>query len=475
MKRKIMLLCMAFLLVLGTAQLSGCGNSAQQDSKTVTYAHCQGEWMWPTLEAITQKYEEVSGNKVELVYVAQDGYATWQTAQFVAETEPDIVSGALGVKDLFENGKILDLTSYYEETNPYTGRKWMDDYIPGILEDCKDISGTKYIANGTSRTAPQLFYNKDIFKELGLGEDAPKSWSEVLEICKKVQEDGRYMPFTAINSMRWSLDWPIYKCLEDLYLDSGLLEKLDIISPNEKLDSSEILLGLETGIIDYEDPRFVEYFRLMKEFSQYLNKGFNTASWEVESLFDEGKVAMTFNGGWYPGQHKEKGLTVNYGVGNLPFVDKDFSQYGREQDGKYIGKLAEPNIIVTQKCKDEGRADIAIDFLRFLAAADGGAQLLLDGSFLMPVVKDVKIPDILRELDENSGTDTIHYNLNTALSINDESADKYWKSFALFMENSQTPEEFAKATKELMLPYVKQEIEDRPELKIKEYLDKVSK
>lgn len=470
--KKIISLVLAVTCMMGV--LAGCGKE-KSDPGVVTMAHCQGEWLWPTLEKITAEYEKRSGTKIELIYVPSDGFSTWQTAQLVAGTEPDIIFGAVDVKDLYNNGKIIELTDYYNDVNPYTNQKWIDDYIEGMMEDCRDTSGEKYIANSVSRTSPLLYYNKTLLKELGYEDEVPKSWTEVMEVCEKAKEDGKYIPFSAMNSVKWSLGWPVNKCLEDLFLSSGLLEKLDIIVKNGKLDNSEILLGLKAGVLDYEDPRFIDYFKLMKEFAGYLNTGFNSASWEFENLFNSEKSVLTFNGGWYPGQVIENGFTLDYGITNLPFVDKETSSYGRETDGKYIGNLGEANIVVTQKCADDGKADKAVDFLRFMSAKDGGAQLFLDGSFLMPVVDGLDLPPVLEELDKQRGTDKMQYNLAYVFEINAEGTDKYWKSFSMFLEDNTTPEEFAKQTKQLMMPFVEQEIMDRPELKVMDYVDKVSK
>lgn len=473
MKKVKKIISILVVAIMTVGLMAGCGKE-KTDPNVLTVAHCQGEWLWPTLEKITSEYEKRSGTRIELIYVPADGYATWQSAQFGAETEPDIIYGATDVKDLFTNGKIIDLTDYYNEENPYTGQKWIDDYINGILDDCKDSSGKKYIANSFSRTSPLLFYNKTAMKELGYDENmVPESWSDVLEICDKAKSDGKFIPFSVMNSTKWSLGWPIDKCLEDLFLSSNIVNKLDIIVENGKLDHSEILLGLKTGVIDYEDPRFVEYFSLMKKFSQYLNKGFNSASWEYENLFNSEKSVMTFNGGWYPGQVVEKGLKLEYGISTLPFVDKNVSEYGREKDGHYIGNLGEANVIVTKRCADNDKADKAVDFLRFMSDKNGGAKIFVDGSYLMPVTEGVELPDILKTLDENRGTDTMKYNLGYALEINSEAADKYWKAFSEFMENDSSPMDFAKQTKELMLPYVDQEISDRPELEIDKYIGKV--
>jgi len=78
-------------------------------------------------------------------------------------------NGALAAMDDFAKGKdSVDLK----------------DYIPGLLGDSY-FQGKLY-AMPFARSTPILYYNRDLFKEVGLPDRAPGTWDEFLDFCKKL-------------------------------------------------------------------------------------------------------------------------------------------------------------------------------------------------------------------------------------------------------------------------------------------------
>jgi ABC-type glycerol-3-phosphate transport system substrate-binding protein len=82
----------------------------------------------------------------------------------------------------------------------------------------------------------------------------------------------------------------------------------------------------------------------------------------------------SWNLGWFPNQVLTAESDLNYGVGPIPYVDDALSEYSRNQAMKYALGVGAPNVLVTKKAADEGRAEAAVDFLRFWSDPSAGAE-----------------------------------------------------------------------------------------------------
>lgn len=445
----------------------------------ITLSHSQGEWIWPVLEDLAKKYNEQSGNTVELMYVPAASYNDWVKAQFIAGSAPDIMWGGFpdksAMSDALKNKWIIDVTAYFDEVSPYTGAPWKESYLDGMLDGTFDPNlGNAMLGVPLLIGTVNLYYNKDIFREIGLPEAPPATWSEIIEIGKKIKESGKdIIPFSVQNSIDWNLDWQRRAIMNDLWDD--VVATLDIITPNGTLEIAEQALGVKSGVIDPADPRMIDYFNFMKEFAKYLNKGFNTASWEFEGLFNEGKSAMTMNGSWYPNQVVTSGITVNYGIGPVPYVDKGVSQASPGVFRKFGLGAGEPAVFVSQQASDEGRADAAIDFLRYLSDPQTGAKDFIAGTMFLPVVKDVEVPEVMNGIVDNIGTEKTKIPMWSIHAFTSEQAEKARVMFQAFYENNATAEQFVEQFKPFVLEYTDQAIKEHPEWKVEEFLEQVKK
>ena len=457
-----------FMALVMCFAFSGCGKKPNDTSK-ITISHCQGEWCWPVLEEIAKAYTEETGIEVEYIYVAAESYDQWREAQLAAGSEPDIMWGMTNAKTFFSSGKILALTDYYNSVSPFSGHVWKDDYMDGILDNCYDENGEELISNVLSRAQINLYYNKDIFEELEL--DVPESWSDFEKAAQKAKDAG-YIPFSVMNSSTWTLEWMEDPVLEDCYAKSGKAERLDVITENGILDENELLLGVKAGVLNFTDPEYVTYFKLVKDLVPYYNVGFNSASWEFEALFNEGKAAMTLNGSWYPNQHMLNETPVNYGVAMIPFVDDSIYAGSRNERVKYMVSPPSGDIVVTKKAADEGRADAAVGFLQFISNANGGGKIWTEKTMFLPVIKDVEMPEIMKPFEDFTGDTPYVYTASRMIHLDPEAHTAYRKLFLDYLENDQTAEDFAAQVQKLYSGYIDDLIELNP-VDINSYLDKI--
>ncbi|MBE5791225.1 MAG: carbohydrate ABC transporter substrate-binding protein [Clostridiales bacterium] len=448
---------------------------AEAEDVTITVAHNQGEYIYGKFHEMSDKFTEMTGVKVEWLEIPSSDWDTWVVAQFAAQTEPDVLWSVPQHRDYFDQGKLVDLTPYYDEPNSLNGKIWKDCFTEGGLDNCMSNDGTRYISTAMTYATVNLYYNKTIMEELDLGTEPPKTYSEMMEMLKVAKEDGRYIPMSVMNSMGWNLTWIEDDFMDALFADTDVVAKLDIIVPNGWLDESEILLGLSTGVISYDNPRFVEYFNLMKDFTQYWNADFNAASWEYEGLFNDNKVLMTFNGGWYPGQVVQNGYQVNYGAANKPYVDADYSEYGVTAPFAYAPNSGEPALFVSKKCEDEGRLEAALKFLHFMTDSNSGAQMYVDAVMLGTCIDGVVLPEEMIALQDAVYGEYKPSKLINAFKFNAEVGSLYWSMYTEYLDPSsdKTAEAFIEELKEELLPYLEEAIEEYTTYDVLSYADQV--
>ena len=93
----------------------------------------------------------------------------------------------------------------------------------------------------------------------------------------------------------------------------------------------------------------------------------------------------------------------------------------------------------------------------------------------LPVVKNVPVPKVMKGIVDFIGTDTSVTSAHQVWYMTTEEATKFGEMFRAFLDDSTTPEEFAAKIKEVALQAADQYIEEHPEDKIGDYLDKVQK
>lgn len=79
------------------------------------------------------------------------------------------------------------------------GKNYIADFLPGFMEDSY-VDGKIY-SIPFQRSTMVLYYNKDMFKEVGLDPNkAPENWQELVDYAQKLTNDERYGVGIALNS-----------------------------------------------------------------------------------------------------------------------------------------------------------------------------------------------------------------------------------------------------------------------------------
>ncbi len=434
--------------------------SESKKPQTITVAYNQGEFSWPTYQKMADAYKEKTGNTVEFKYIPAGQFDNWVQTQFVGGTEPEIIMTSDGNKaDWFKNGWIVDLLPSLEENSPFTGGIWKDSFLDGVIDsalDKTDAANPKLYGVPDQLVTVNLYYNKDIFSKIGVTQP-PATITDFFEVAKKATDAG-YVGFSIQNSMDWNLGW-----FEDDINQTIWRSELSNLDTNQsgQIELSEWAAAVKNGKITADTPQLKSFPQFLKDLAPYLNKGFNTASWEFEGLFNDGKSAMTLNGSWYPNQHLQSKFPVNYGIAPIPYMDQGYSSLGDTERHNYVVG-GTPSLTVTRNAKNNGKLDAAIDFLRFWTDPIGGAKILTDGLYQIPVVKNVPVPELLTPIMEGFGSDKKPLT-DTVVNFTAEQKDGYFKMKQQLLDGKLTPDQVVKSESKDIDKYVNDAIKAHPE------------
>jgi raffinose/stachyose/melibiose transport system substrate-binding protein len=152
-----------------------------------------------------------------------------------------------------------------------------------------------------------LYYNKGIFKELGLS--VPKTWADFLQVLQKVKDSGKYSPLANGSGEGWAL--------------SGA--GIDQTGPNW-WKGEEGRMGLINGTKKLTDADFVAAFKAWGDLRPFLPKGFESLKYgDQQQLFALGKAAVWITGSWEIGMATSNG--VDAGVFAPPLAEAGSDLY----------------------------------------------------------------------------------------------------------------------------------------------------
>ncbi|MDD8053015.1 MAG: extracellular solute-binding protein [Thermotogota bacterium] len=142
-----------------------------------------------------------------------------------------------------------------------------------------------------------IFYNEDIFKENKLSE--PKTWDEMLEICKTLKTKG-IDPFFCTAKEAWTLTMQHAMC------------GVSILGP-------AWIKRLSEGKVDFLDQDWIYLQTLLNDLKVYYQDGYmGNDTNDMNAAFAFGQAAMVFYGAWGYQTWKELNPDINVGYFMVP-------------------------------------------------------------------------------------------------------------------------------------------------------------
>lgn len=271
-----------------------------------------------------KEYEKLHPNVK--INVDTAGGETWQdtapTTMFAASDGPDLswwwCTNTAQYKAMIAAGLLAPLDDLYQSEG------WDKAFPKGTLDYYTETDGHRYGVNNDVVWTPFVYYNKDVFKKVGI--EPPKTWDEMYSNSQKLRDAG-YQPMSLVYEMSVRSHLP-----DGLMLNSWSEEEYQAFLVNWKSDAPEASLKFK-----WTDPHGVRIYQTIKDMKDkgvFMDGFIGITDYnEAKSLFVSEKTAMYQDGNWAGGVAvlpKE----VKFDFGYFFYPPMDQADYGRV--GAYV-------------------------------------------------------------------------------------------------------------------------------------------
>lgn len=366
-----------------------------------------------TLSALKTRLGEFtteSGIAVDLRTLPTDTMRTVLQTQLRSGEGPDVFAWGSGPGfggALARAGLVRDLTAAYEEND------WQ---VYDFAKERVTVDGKVYGLPGEAETLG-VFYNKEIFTELGLSE--PKSLADLEAVSAKVRQSGR-TPMAVGDKEGWPGGHLLSMALSSAIGPDGMQELFD-------------------GKRSWDSPEVVAALQVWKDFEQAgtLPKSPTSVDYDDStSLFFSGDAAMIPTGSWLV---DELNGNADFEVGYIPFPAPD-------GPGIFTGGLGSgPYVSATTQNADE-----SIRFLDFLASPEHARWMAEKLQTIPPREVDTKglqlTPLFAQVLDNTAGlAQSGDFGYNIDVMVPDAVNEALYDGMQAVFTGQQTPQEVAAA------------------------------
>ncbi|CAN5289156.1 ABC transporter substrate-binding protein [soil metagenome] len=311
--------------------LSGCsagtGDAGDAKVTTITFGNWRTEdaklWEASVIPAFEKAHPDI-----KVTYQATDtnDYNAAIQSKVSSGTGPDVimcrpfdVNRAWVEKGYFDNLKTL---------------KSISNFTPTALGAWTGSNGDPYCVPIASVLAG-FYYNKAIFKELGLS--VPKTMADFMADLKAIKSNGKYTPLALGSADGWQLTYNV----------------LDSIGPNY-WGGETGRLGLIDGTKKLTDPEFIAATQAVADLKPYLPEGYQSLKYEdMMQLFTLGKAAILPDGSWDVTAASATGIDV--GVFAPPVV--------KAGDQRYLQEMPDQGVGLNSHSKNKAASKIFLDWL----------------------------------------------------------------------------------------------------------------
>jgi xylobiose transport system substrate-binding protein len=338
----------SFLGLVGAgvgASLAGCGTDATGGSGgDIQVWVIQEEAQNVAHRAALDRFNKTSDVKAKLVSTGNDGYQDKLHVSMGTRNAPDVFYnwGGGSIRTYARDDLLVDLTPHLN-----ADKAWKDGFIPSVLE-AGTIDGKNYGIPARGMQPIILFYNKKVFRELGL--QPPKTWDALLAVTDRVKRAG-LIPFALAGGDPWTeLVWPEYLV--------------------DRVGGSEVFARIAAGEQGaWRDPAVTTAITMISDLVRRGGFGDSFASvrWDgagASTLIAQGKAAMHLMGSWeYTNQVQDQ---PEYAENDLGFTDFPVVAGGTGDPKAIVGNPTNYFSI----SKASSNVDASLKFLRTEMSSD---------------------------------------------------------------------------------------------------------
>lgn len=360
MKKSILKKVTGGLVVLSaTLALAACGNGDNADKKdskeeqvTVNVFQFKVEFA-DQFKEVAAKYEKENPDvKINITTVGGgDDYGAALKTKFSSGEEPNIFNVG-GPEDIKTWNKYLS-----DVSDTKAAKEAMEGTLEGVTEDGK-VLGLPYNIEGYG-----LLYNKNVFKKVGIDVKDIKTFSDLEDAVKKIDDKKKDLGLEAVFAFPAKETWV-----------TGLHSSNLFIAPEF---DNDIIKTYEAKEINFTyGDQFKNYIDLMQKYSVQPTNSLDYSK-QMEELFSNEKVALTQQGNWVYGTIEEI---------NPDFAEKGVGLLPVPIDGVSEQKLpvGVPNYWAVNKNADEDQVKASKDFLDWLYTSDEGKTEVLENFKFVP-------------------------------------------------------------------------------------------
>lgn len=340
-------------------------------------------------EDVVKTYEEEQNAEIEIITMPFNDYFTWSATQFAANSAPDVMEYQIARSwDDYNKGFLMKLNDCLEENTEYIdGKKWKDTISPVLLDQAYDTSNNTVSAIPYSVVVVRILYNKDHFEKSGINK-VPETWEEFLNAQEKLKKAG-IIPFAFPHS---NLDDNAHVWISNsvcAQLISEMTNELDFDNTG-MVGKHEMAKGVDDGIIDFTKPPLKDTFSIIKNWSKYWTKDYNSLDKDTAvDMWLRGDAAMLIKGSWKLKMIEEvEGREFEFGAMSFPVITKETNKNAMERS-VVIGGRAIDGWSVTSETKGNTR-DKAIDFVKYLLSPEV-ADIFNERVYQISSLTDVKV------------------------------------------------------------------------------------
>lgn len=343
------------------------------------------------------------GIKIEYQVKTADQYYNLLATTIQAGEAPDLFwtngTATTNLGAYVSQGVIMDITDVVDLS-------LFSDTTKGIVT----IDGRQYASPTAEVGGRAVFYNKDIFAELGL--KVPAKFSEFEASLETIKKAGK-IPISFSGAEPWPILFHFEPVLAAMSLDW--------------LEESK------TKDVKVNDPRVVAAYDKMLEWADkgYYGPGFTGVD-EGGSLlaFSKGEAAMCIEGTWNIQTIQENNPNLKFGAFQLPTEDGIRPFVGTSSCGFSISKNTE-------------NAEAAIAFLNFFASIEGQTAWI-DALDSIPGVKEIVSKNtIINEIAQFDIQTASYYDILGKLQAEGQNPRQVWEEDQTkVMAKGITPQKF---------------------------------
>lgn len=335
-------------------------------------------WSWRTEDVdeyneILKLYQDANPDvSVNFEAFLNKEYNTLVSTSLQANEASDIVQTRSygGVKSWIDAGYLLALDGKVENLSNYT---------TGTLDAVRSQENGQVYGVPFAIQVLQMYYNKAIFRELGLS--VPTTWEEFIAVNEALK-GADYIPMALTGKDAWML--PIFHTI----VGAGTY------------GSNDFVAGILDGSKSFADAEFVDSVQSIKLLQGYLPPDVTAVSYsDAQNLFINELAGMFPGGSWEAANFRQQNPDLELGVFAVPARLTNDSPVSWFVDGSWA---------VTSSTKDE---TAAYDFVNWLGSQEFGQAFTDKLSQISPITGVTPSDSLLNEIVSMWGENSTPYML----------------------------------------------------------------